>query len=448
MKRQRINSEQEVPTTSSMDHSSKKESHVAATATAGVGFMGETEGNTELNAGFQRHYEEINTLHSRKIKVYDYNYILTNEISNNPATIQEEDTAGLYPVPYMSEESAYADSTLPNLRAPFNINNPTNNFYPPLSLNDLTVTNPLNLYLRDFLDGKLYDFNATTAHGLMTQYTKFKLSSINIELEFKTYNTGLSDFTTILNNILGTGTYKIVQTDYKNWTNPVSVVNQDYCDTPTDYYVLRDVYNDYGSSDKGNEFEIPLIPGAAYVNARRIRDIRNLDSYLTVVKAGEKFNFTRNIAPRGSYYLTLSDLYTLRDTTLNQFVSLLEGLNEDPALMPKNLFEGFNILFSPVINPIVRTGCLLAPVEQPTPSNKKFELLLPMYKTSVWVKYTAKWEAFDFNYIDGEVDPDRNFLSYSKLFWDNKKEKMSEFMRLVRPSKKINRDMIGYDMGD
>lgn len=442
-KRQRTDSVQSNTISSTMEATTSRESHVAATATAGVGFMGETKGNTELHSGYQRHFEEINTLHSRKVKVYDYNYKLTPRISNALVPFQEETTLELAPVPFLGEDNIYSGAPLPNLQYPFNINNPFDNFHPPLSLNDLTVTNPLNLYLRDFLDGKLYDFNPTTAHGLMTQYTKFKLSSIDIELEFKTYNTGLSDFTTILNNILGTNKYTVVASGPSVFNTPVSVVNQDYSDMPTDYYVLRDVYNDYGGTT-GHEFEIPIIPDATAVDARRIRDIRNLDSYLTVVKAGEKFNYTRNIAPRGSYYLTLSDIYTLRDTTLNQFISLLEGLNEDPALMPKNLVEGFNILFSPVINPVVRTGCILKADD----SAHRFELLLPMYKTSMWVKYTAKWEAFDFNYIDGDPDPDRGFLSYSKLYWDNKKEKMSEYMRITRPSKRMNRDMIGYDVCD
>lgn len=350
---------------------------------AGIGYRGSLTGNTQLHESYGTHYHEIQELHSKKIKHYNFIWAFKTKVT------ADDSTTPLYPGQFSGPSFAIWSPAQLGL-SPFQNQLNRANF----SCVDLLYSQALNWTLDDFIDNKLLSNDGTS--GLMTQYLRFRLKSFTIHITPCTFNGGVSkidpeDFIEeIAPNTSG-------QVD--KFTSNLVTSWQPFQKLPTDYWVLRDVYNDY--TDSVDPFTIPNAPpetnsgGILDRYSRACRTIRNFDTYLTVMNDESGFSFTRHVATKANYYLTRNQIQTLRNQNIQVLINALEGLDGANGIASA-LPESFNLLFVPTHAPVsVLPSNLSAP--------QSFGQITgpAMYcniNTQLYVKCQSTWEAYDFNY--------------------------------------------------
>lgn len=371
--------------------------------TAG-GHRGSLIGNTQTNIGYEKHYQERQYCYSKKLKIRKLNWGLSiygpkDRDSGQRFRLDKWGTTGTAgkAIPGMV---VYSTDWVANSN-PFEIYTDKN---PQLDLSESIYSCALNFKLKDFLDNKLLSDN--NKKGIFTEFNKFKLKSFTIQIIPTSRN----------QSVLQSASH-ILQYGRNNngWQEFLSETEKnEFLKKPTSfqhnvnpgYFIFRDQYTTY--SDVNNN--IPLVPPDALATASGESDfkreqyaIKNLDRNLTFVKDGETFSFTREINSVGSYYFDRQSLINNLNTNIANIVNVLEGQVTDGSSIINKMMEGFNLL-------IVPGKCSIYPYGQIKMTNAiNGYLLLPELTTELEIKTLAKWEAFDYNYsennIQGYKDP-------------------------------------------
>lgn len=353
-------------------------------STSGIGYRGSLTGNTQLHIGYGAHYHEIQELHSKKIRSQHYVWGFKTKVS------QADTTTPLY----------RPNNVNFNGIGLFNVNaigeNPFSNFSNTAEQDivDYVYTHALNFILDDFIDNKLLSQNGQA--GLMTQYLRFRLKSFTITITPTSFNGGL--LTKIEPSAL-LGALQWPNTEPGiSFFNAMQVNHTPYQKMSVDYWVLRDVYNDFTTTQE--PFMIPARPAESVTPtldnySRAVRSVRNFDTYLTVMNSEKSFSFTREVATKANYYLTLSQIQALRNINVQVLINALEGLDGSGGIASA-LPESFNLLFGPTTGPITTLpGSIVynGPTGQASGIPVDFNA-----NTHLYIKTQATWEAFDFNY--------------------------------------------------
>lgn len=396
----------------------------AGGAASGIGFRGELHGATELHKEYAKHFHEIHDLHSRKVKNYSYTWgFATQDVNANsplkktnikiPGLATRVATIPGATVPLlMGYGQGNIPNTLPNAGG-------ANTYTDPASM---IYTQPINLRVVDFIDNKLID-TTTPGIGLMSQYQKFRLRSFSIEISPRTF----------VNNILAMYPYDNFNNQIKIApnSNVDNIIQKDITEIDMDYWVLRDVYNDFTTS--AFPTVIPAIPPESENGAsqdqysRTIRSIRGMDTYLSIMNNKTPFKFTREVNTKGNYYYTQSDLANLMTTlaSIDVVVNALEGITGQPG-GPNPLPEGFNLLFGPTQAPYFYSNIALGTANQPDSFTEP--TCWANITTELYVKFICNWEGFDFKYglAAGPNRMENNILS------DYLKTNIENYFELIR----------------
>lgn len=382
----------------------------------GVGFRGALLGSTGQNVGYETHFHEIQELHSRKIKSYVFNWGLQRtKFANNgnapgfallpvvsgsvspahviPGVVGLQNTqvdlspSQIFSPMIQTDRGRQPDGTTQEIGSAQN-----NTAIYARDLADYVYTNPINLVLEDFVDNKLWNFDNASPRGIMTQYRKFRLKKFSVEYEFHSFDTGVNYLN--LGELNGGWVQDSVAQTTGSFNNRTQHMKMDY-------YLYRDIYTDFATT---TDFDVPAMPIESQ-NAsnpkdqfsRAVKDVRNLDNQLTIVKNGEKFKFERLVNAKGSYFLTLAQVNTLRDSNIAYLIAALEAGNTDPLSVTSPFPEGFSVIFAPV-NPPIQVINETASCWDGTTNSTKVKPVHVGLTTKVWVRFLATWEAFDFNY--------------------------------------------------
>lgn len=425
-KRMATESVQEAEVSSSMDTAGSSDMKMGGGSGSGgngVGYRGSLVGNTSLSYPYSEHFHEIAELHSRKVKAYQFNWgfqrtkFANNGHSNGFALLpMYPPGTATGPNEIIPGQVLFQNSplTTPNIGQRI-VSSPmiqTINGRQPdgttieagdalsrtaiyaRDLGDFIYTNAVNITVDDLVDNKLFNFNASTPSGIMPQYRKFRLKHFTVECSAESYDTG-ENFTNLVkinNSLLNT------PNEIGNQISYGSTARTQHIDQ--DYWVYRDIYTDYSA---GNDYDVPCFPPESLsatnpkdTFSRAVKDVRNLDNQLTIMSNKEKFSFTRNIAPKGNYFLSLAQINNLQDVSASYLVAALEGIN-DPLNLVTQLPESFNFIFGPT-NPPIWIGPQEGRAWDGTAPAATGNPVFCTLTTKLYVKYLATWEAFDFNY--------------------------------------------------
>lgn len=352
---------------------------------AGIGFRGAMVGNTTLHKGYGMHYHELEELHSKKLKQFQYTWGFkgkSNAVGDNTSPFERTNS--------LTGTANNVGIVMINVNqigeSPYNnINNQAN-----VSMADYIYSHAMNWTVDDLIDNKL--LNSTGTRGLMTQWQKFRLKSFTIHIRptstiGSTFNKSEPYATTPLWPAANIPAITMWQSPFMGTNNHIK----------QDYWVYRDVYNDYTTATSVTN--IPAIPPEALTTntldtySRGMRTIRNFDTYSDILHDGEEFCFTREINSKASYYLTQAQLQALRTQNIQVLVAALEGLDGVGTTVTP-FVESFNLLIAPTNPPCVISGLSanssITTTQGPVPICLLF--------TTLDVKITAKWDAFDYNY--------------------------------------------------
>lgn len=397
---------------------------VGGSTAHGVGVRGALKGNTSLHERYGAYYEEINELHSKKIKQFDLWYgMASNYGTGNP---NNNNLVGANNAsPWFAKQPAVQTTANNNVcflpitngivatttgggmlsEQPFQtaVTAPDDAMQRQNSLSDAIVAAPINFCVDDLIDGKLLTNDGDG--GLMIQYQKFRLLDFSIELTFKTIDRSSQTLSRAKTIASTNGAWQQVNDDVQTVTyNATETVDRTCTDETrnVDYWVYRDFYNDYASAADPtiplNWFATNPLAAPATVD-RRVRGMRNLDTYLTLTRNEEKFKFTRKINERASYYFTVQQLQLMKLRPLQYLVNLMEGIvpnNQD--INP--LQEGFNLLVAPTQCPMAYSARMWAKVGS---TDQRYYMVTPGITTMVYAKIHATWKAFDFNYVTSNI---------------------------------------------
>ncbi len=394
----------------------------------GVGIRGKLTGNTMLNNKYAEYYEEINELHSRKVKNFDLFFgMASNPGTGVPNAAQGTTQAAFAFIPlpltpgsandainFIPLPGQFAGDNNPTIiqeyiqRVTAPITDPDGNAERNPSWSDAVVAAPLNFVLDDFIDGKL--LTSTGGNGLMTQYNRFRLLDFSVEVTLMPVNRNAESTWNVEKGLIANN-YQVVNpaANLPPYDTQMVMREGDEHHLGCDFWVYRDFYNDYASSAS------PTIPRnwtTPFTTIdRRVRGLRNLDTYLTLLKPGEVFKFRREVNERASYYLTLAQLQALRDIPIQTFVALLEGLEGTNAVTP--LPEGFNLLIAPTQCPLKISS---RPWKKQTDADSTAKFyVIPGMSASAYCKFHATWKAFDFNYTNTQITRHLSEPEYTRL---------------------------------
>lgn len=384
------------------------------------GPRGKFVGNTQTTTGYEKYYHERQYGHSKKLKELMFTWGVSkygprNFLSGNAFPLYKWGTTG---------SGGKATPGIVAIKSTDIYGNATINPFTPYGENQQYVdfseniySNPLNFYLGDFLDNKL--FNDSGTKGFFLNYNKFRLLSFTIELTpYGVAESLLHYAPNVFNSSRGTNGWEVLLTpEEKTIFQAYRTLPFDQEKTLPGYFIHRDVYNTYG----GTTGIIPVVPESSLATSddtkfkREQFAIKNLDHNLTFVKNGEKFSFTREIKPQGNYYMDRAGILNNLKTPISTIVNILEGqLDAGQSLVKKNP-EGFNLLIVPGNCKVEMFGEINLGGAGPSQGNGY--LLIPVLNTTICLKTTAKWEAFDYNYTDNQnnfADPlEKALLDYS-----------------------------------
>ena len=403
--------DQEVPQESTLENSAPQgmmESRGGAAA-AGIGYRGALTGNGQYHQGYSHHYHESIDLHSRKVKNLTWCYSLfapgNNPNPTNFAPIQA------YGNNFFGQ--GYIDN---NINAGVNIGPATPFAYNPnstitnstrFSLQDPAnnvCCNPINFIVDDFVDNKLLDFD-NTQKGIMSNYIRLRLKNFTIQISPVPFGVSFVDQRPdiFINNVKTEGKTYEQPGIFSPSTSTVptntayaSVARQNYVDQ--DYWVYRDVYNDF--TTEADLTNVPAYPSAAQNDGawqkRSVHSVRNLDTYLSIMSNKEPYSYTREINSKAAYYIPVAQLVNLKNTNIQVLVNYLEGITPDNAGIATGLPESFNLLVGPCQAEMHKVV-----FNDGGEGGKTFIHVTPRITTSLYIKTLATWEAFDFQYTTG-----------------------------------------------
>ena len=408
-------------------------------ASSGAGYRGSLTGDTELNKGYSTYYHEYHPCHSRKVKQYSLWWNLWRNIQV-PDVLKEgelpirplqqlingvygtafTDCTGLWGYTAPAAGATYSGNDVCYVQNPYFRDYAADKRHYRRDPANMVRVIGLDFKVEDLIDNKLYDFNVTDANskGIFSLYKKFRLESFTIEICPKSYQQSALDANpTILANVhtkAGSqstqqcplwwpacqGEYKYNSGDPAELQTTISSVqqlnlgDQYQCkEVDMDYWVYRDVYNEFGN-ETTSDLEVNL--------QLNCTDIRNYDNNMSIMSNKEPFKFTRKVNTKANYFVPYTQLANLQNQNINIFINTLEGISgTDATVQP--LIEGFNYLMVPC-NPQFQSFCAAAP-RNPGEGDANFDgfcnLLIPRLHTKVYVKITAKWEAFDYRFDQG-----------------------------------------------
>lgn len=370
-------------------------------SSAGIGFRGTLSGNTTLHKGYAEHYHEIHELHSRKVKNYIYSWGFATADVNLFSPLNY--TTAIPKIPGLAMFLTSNYTSQPSMMVLSRVN--YGEYPKQVGLNttvdipSMVYTQAINVRIGDLLDNKLIS-GVPTSPGLMKNYNKFRLKHFEFEITPRTFWQSIPSMapqaiTTLGGNVLNPNT------EWGSSLQGISSARHGH-EIDMDYWVLRDVYNDF--TEAANPLDIPLESnemktiGVADNYSRTIRSIRNYDTYLTIMNNKQPFKFRREIATKGNYFYSFDDIAALGATPTNvQFiVNALEGINSQVG-GPNVLPESFNILFGPTQCPYFGSNEIRMRTAGAAGSYDN-ETIWANITTEIYVKVTATWEAFDFNY--------------------------------------------------
>lgn len=378
-------------------------------SSAGVGFRGKLSGNTTLHSEFAEHYHENTMCHSRKIRNHVLNWAFKSKsgINTNFPGVQWLVGGAMG----MRDANFAGNSAWPNnaIQVPPQ---------PWESVSDLIMAFPINIYADYFIDNKLLNIVAGTARGIMANYQFFRLKSFTVELQFKTYNVGAASQWGGYYESFWTVPQQTPESGIKSESSWGALnASSNAQEIPISYWVYRDVYNDYTtnadpttiplSAPENNSFASPPDPynRAAY-------SLRNQDIYLTLVKPGETFSYTRELSSFGNYYIPRAKLTPLLGSSINMqsLVNALERSVSDAASSPyiNPLPESFNLLVAPESCPVALSRTAVDQTKVGGNFND-VQLVVPLIQTYAYAKYLATWEAFNYDYYSTTQGPQAEF---------------------------------------
>jgi len=370
------------------------------------GPRGSLVGNTESDPSYEKYYHEKQMGHSKKLKQLQLTWGISkygprNRLSGAQFPLLKWGTAGVggQAVPgvcCIKSTDIYGNTTI-NAFTPYG----NNQIHCDFSEN--VYSNAINFYLQDFVDNKLMNDSATK--GFFLNYNKFRLLSFTIEITpYGRTESMLQYAPNVFNSGRGSnGWQSLLNADEKalfiNYKHPWYEEN----DLPG-YFIYRDIYNSYAETGG----TIKTIPSSAQpegnedVMKREQYVIKNLDHNLTFVKDRESFSFTRTIKAQGNYYFDRKGILDNMKTPIGNIVNQLEGQIVDGSNIVKKNPEGFNLLIVPGRVKVEMFGEINLGGPNGGTTNGNGYLLIPALTTELLVKTTAKWEAFDYNYIDNQ----------------------------------------------
>ena len=397
---------------------------------SGAGYRGSLTGDTALDKGYSTYYHEYHPCHSRKVKQYalwwnfyrdvredppgdgDINIQKLNDFINALYGLTTTDTTGLWAFESPSASYNYTGFDVCSVENPYLVNYKADRRHNRRDPANMVKVIGLDFKVEDLIDNKLYDF--TTQTGIFSLYYRYRLESFTIEICPKSYNQSALDANpSILCNVATKPgfqggavcplywppvqellTYNQAGGDELQTTgfsaDAINLGDNNNCrEVDMDYWVYRDVYNEEADA----EFNIP-------VNLElNCKQLRNYDNNMSIMSNKEPFKFTRKVNTKASYFVPKAQLGNLKEQNLSAFINVLEGItSSDQTVAP--LTEGFNFLVVPC-NPQFQSFCAAAPKLAGAGDSiqRSFvNVILPRLHTKLYVKVTARWEAFDYIY--------------------------------------------------
>lgn len=365
----------------------------AGSSTQGIGYRGAFQGNTELHAKYAKHYHEIHELHSRKVKNHSFFWgFQTTDVNNrSPLNATIPKYAGVAVINNASIQQSALQPWLGTADNSSGYQDASNFIY----------TNAINFTVNDCIDNKLIS-GVNGSPGLMINYLKFKLKHFEVEITPRTYRGSIPYMCPpyVLSKA-GANVPKLFDVDAD--TQSGYGLARDSNEVDMDYWVYRDVYNDFTTNAQPTFIPANPPEGTSTTVAdnynRTVRSIRNLDTYVTVMNNKTPFKFRREIAQYGNYYFSYADLQTLQsqNTNIQTLINSLEGITGTPG-GPNNLPESFNLLFGPTQAPYYIDQHIRGNFFPGGGANYTFGTVWANIWTELYVKVTCTWEGFDFNY--------------------------------------------------
>lgn len=324
------------------------------------------------------------------------------------------------------------------------------------SADDTLQSQPINMYAPLFGDSKLYKM---ASNGNEPGWLKWRLLRIRFNVVFRHYlgswiQDGYKKYnyaspgTTIAEApgfYFGQGTQAT-----NNFAQPIQV--------QSGMWVYRDMYNDFISQQTAGTGNIDPIPdegngtGTEANNQywRSKKCIANQDLMLDLNHVGENFNFEREVASKGSYYISGTQIKSVfqpsqiftNNNWYDEFVTpnignIIADLEQvataaTPYTTPNR--EGFNLL-------IVPSDMVYLPTE--SVDGSAILHCQPGFKTMMHLKCEADWEGWDYNY--GLTFPERtNLLKQHQMFNELAKENNKAY-RETQVQKQFKLPIMGED---
>ena len=371
---------------------------------SGPGYRGVYTGNMGAQPGYEKWYHENIELHSKKIRsdtlLWGFSrWPRLDDISGQTFRIKAFGTTG---VGGKAKPGSVYVSTGDFFGSQTDFFQPYGSNYSKFQMSDYIYSNSINPQLRDFVDNKV--FSDSGNKGLMTLYTKFRLKSFTVTITPCSQTGGaFYEAPWVLygntNNSTGWPPNADFKTNNKHTKNDMS--------NHQDYWVYRDSQGLYATGNS-NILTVPTDALATTTSRDRVGretyTIRNFDSNLCIVNDKTPFSFTRQINPQGNYYMDKATILSLLNTNIAVVVNQLEG--QTASSVAKPLPEYFNFLIAP-INPVIGW------VGETSGNTDDFGYIpVVLLTTKLHIKYQAKWEAFDYDYL---ATP---FTTYTETYLD------------------------------
>lgn len=366
-------------------------------STSGIGYRGAFHGPTSLHKGFAEHFHEIHPLASRKVKNYVHTWgFCTNDANSlSPLTW----TTGLNPkIPGLAQypSTQYFQNVInagPGFEEYLRPGGPT-----AVDIPSMVYTQSLNWSVPDILDNKLLS-GLVNAPGIMINYNKFRLKKFSVEISPRTFWQGLPQLAPQCITKFGAAVNP--STGWSPGLQGISSARHGH-EIDMDYWVLRDVYNDFTTD--ATPLDVPITPPEALnantpdLYSRTVRSVRNYDTYLSVMNNKTPFRFEREVNTRGNYFFSYNDIVALATagTNIQYITNALESITGNTN-GPNPLPESFNLVYGPMQCPFYMSNEILMKGQSTDPDYTNSTVWANI-TTELYVQIRAEWEAFDFNY--------------------------------------------------
>lgn len=374
-----------------------------------TGFRGPLIGRGQTNDNYERYYHEGALFHSKATVTNLSVYGLSRWQTVRPDFWGQTNPLPLFPFP-----GVFADGLVYTIvdNGGQAISDDRGIFYPwchstdfkEFNIGEWVYTVPINLSSNMLLNSKLSGSSTNSFRSLLSQYSKFRLHSFTIEVQFESYPlTPEESYPGWFQSICKQANW-LAGNDIGDYnTTMIAQRKVTRCENPIKYMVYRDC--DYLFSD-GSGF-IPLAPPDSKNDAtkadmpnRVVWSLLEVDKNISIISDHEKYSYTRKINPQGNYFLTresVQALFKASRMSLDKFVAALEGANSTDTIV-KPLVEGFNLLYAPINSHVRWYGPFK--FSQSQAGFPKEGIWIPLVQTSTKVTLTvrAEWEAWNYDY--------------------------------------------------